>query len=101
MAYIASGHITKYIREWNIFSSLSNFIYSLFTSVIFVCLSLLSEVSMVMCVDVVSNPPTDRTILMWLPEPSGRQSGDLGEKLPLNFAYETFLFMPVRFFCMP
>jgi hypothetical protein len=28
-------------------------------------------------------------------------SGDLGEKLGLNFAYETFLFMPVRFFYMP
>jgi hypothetical protein len=34
------------------------------------------------------------SILMWLPEPSGRQPGDLGEKLGLNFAYETFLFMP-------
>jgi hypothetical protein len=33
------------------------------------------------------------SILMWLPKPSGRQSGDLGEKWPLNFAYETFLFI--------
>jgi hypothetical protein len=31
------------------------------------------------------------SILMWLPEPSGSQSGDLGEKWPLNFAYETSL----------
>jgi hypothetical protein len=29
------------------------------------------------------------------------QSGDLGEKWLLNCAYETFLFMPVRFFYMP
>jgi hypothetical protein len=29
-------------------------------------------------------------------EPSGRQSGYLGEKWPLNFAYETFLFIPVN-----
>jgi hypothetical protein len=42
-----------------------------------------------MRVDVVSDQSTDRTsstsILMWLPEPSE----DLGEKWPLNFAYET------------
>jgi hypothetical protein len=30
------------------------------------------------------------SILMWLPEPSGSQSGDLGEKWPLNFAYEHY-----------
>jgi hypothetical protein len=52
---------------------------------------------MVMCVDVVSDQHTDRTSYTQ----SGRQSGDLGEKWPLNFAYETFLFMPVRFFYMP
>jgi hypothetical protein len=28
-------------------------------------------------------------------------SQETGEKLGLNFAYETFLFMPVRFFYMP
>jgi hypothetical protein len=27
------------------------------------------------------------SILIWLPEPSGSQSGDLGEKLPLNFLH--------------
>jgi hypothetical protein len=32
-------------------------------------------------------PHKFHSILMWLPEPSGRQSGDLGEKWPLNFAY--------------
>jgi hypothetical protein len=35
------------------------------------------------------------SILMCPPEPSGRQSGDLGEK------WRQFLFMPVRFFYMP
>jgi hypothetical protein len=32
------------------------------------------------------------SILMWLPEPSGKQSGELGEKWPLNFAYEHYWF---------
>jgi hypothetical protein len=49
---------------------------------------------------VVSDRLTDRTsfcsILMRLPEPSGRQSGDLGEKWPLEFCLRTLLvlFMP-------
>jgi hypothetical protein len=30
------------------------------------------------------------SILMWMPEPSGSQSGDLGEKWPLNFAYKHY-----------
>jgi hypothetical protein len=30
------------------------------------------------------------SILMWLPDGSGSQSGDLGEKWPLNFAYEHY-----------
>jgi hypothetical protein len=38
---------------------------------------------------------------MCLPEPSGRQSGDGWEMEALNLAYETSLFMPVRFFYMP
>jgi hypothetical protein len=49
---------------------------------------------------VVSDRLTDRTrfcsIPMRLPEPSGRQSGDLGEKWPLEFCLRTLrvLFMP-------
>jgi hypothetical protein len=49
---------------------------------------------------VVSDRLTDRTsfcsILMRLPEPSGRQSGDLGEKWMLEFCLRTLLvlFMP-------
>jgi hypothetical protein len=31
------------------------------------------------------------SILMWLPQPSGSQSGDLGEKWPLNFARKFLL----------
>jgi hypothetical protein len=31
------------------------------------------------------------SILMWLPEPSGSQSGDLGEKWPLEFSLRTLL----------
>jgi hypothetical protein len=44
---------------------------------------------------VVSDRLTD-SILMRLPEPSGRQSGDLGEKWPLEFCLRTslVLFMP-------
>jgi hypothetical protein len=57
----------------------------------------LSEVTGSCAFVVVGDWPTGRaavlSILMWPPEPSGRQSGDLGEKLELNFAYETFLFM--------
>jgi hypothetical protein len=37
------------------------------------------------------------SILMCRPEPSGRQSGDLGDK----WRQFGFLFMPVRFFYMP
>jgi hypothetical protein len=44
---------------------------------------------------VVSDRITDRTsfcsIPMRLPEPSGRQSGDLGEKWPLEFCLRTLL----------
>jgi hypothetical protein len=49
---------------------------------------------------VVSDRLTDRTsfcsILIRLPEPSGRQSGDLGEKWSLEFCLRTLLvlFMP-------
>ena len=35
IAYIASGHITRYTRKWNVFSSLSHSLYSLVTSVPF------------------------------------------------------------------
>jgi hypothetical protein len=54
---------------------------------------------------VVSDQLTARTsfcsILMRLPEPSGRQSGDLGEKLPLVFCLRTLLvlFNPEGFTC--
>jgi hypothetical protein len=64
---------------------------------------------------VVSDRLTDLTsfcsILMRLPEPSGRQSGDLGEKWPLwilltditvgLIVWLLVLFMPIRFFYMP
>jgi hypothetical protein len=44
---------------------------------------------------VVSDQLTARTsfcsILMRLPEPSGRQSGDLGEKWPFEFSLRTLL----------
>jgi hypothetical protein len=50
---------------------------------------------------VVSDQITDRTIffsiLMWLPEPSGRQSGNLGEKWPLNLAYGHYWLITVTF----
>jgi hypothetical protein len=58
----------------------------------------LSEVTKSYAFVAVGDWPTGRatilSILMCPPEPSGRQSGDLGENL--NLAYVTFLFMLVR-----
>jgi hypothetical protein len=48
----------------------------------------------------VSDQPTGRAVRL-NPDVTASQSGDLGEKWPLNFAYETYLFMPVRLFYMP
>jgi hypothetical protein len=64
----------------------------------------LSEVTWSCAVVAVGDHPTGRAVQL-NPDVTARAIWQavrrLGKKWPLNFAYETFLFMPLRFFYMP